>query len=294
VLTVAATVSALALALFAQLASATVATEPLYGANVHPWADWANDVAYVAQTPGMRIVRWDEQVPGTPVADVVKRYDYVHSQGLQADIVLVQACCDYNVTFSYVQQLARAMGTRQPLVEIGNEPDQNGWPASTYMQALYSANNAMQQAGLHNLQITTAGLANNDQPYLQAMGLIGNASWMTAYADAHLYTQGGNPPYGPLAPDDMDTAHHGLLSFLGGIEQYQQAFPDKPLIVGEMGWSNMAEPERQAYMRAAVSIARQRHLKALIVEEIGTGDGPAADLRNTPTWQTYSDAAVAP
>jgi hypothetical protein len=277
-------------------AATTPTPLPLFGANVHPWADWQNDVGYVAQTPGMSIVRWDEQVPGAPVADVVARYDYVKSKGLTADIVLVQPCCDYNVTFTYVRSLALAMGTaRKPIVEIGNEPDYNGWPAATYMQALYAANNAMQQSGMRNLKITMAGLANNDQPYLRAMGLIGNASWMTAYADAHFYTQGGNPPYGPLTPDDLDLDHEGLLSFVGGIKQYRSEFPDKELIVGEFGWANtVPEATRSTYLRAAVSIARAQRLKALIVEEIGSGDGPASDMRGTAAWQAFSDAASAP
>jgi hypothetical protein len=269
---------------------------PMFGANVHPWADWQNDVGYVSQTPGMSIVRWDEQVPGTPVADVVTHYDYVRSRGLQADIVLVQSCCDYNITFAYVRSLALAMGTsRKPIVEIGNEPDYNSWPAATYMQALYSANKAMQQSGMRNLKITMAGLADNDQSYLKSMGLIGNASWETTYSDAHLYTQGGSPEYGPLAPDDLDLAHDGLLSFAGGIKQYRSEFPDKELIVGEFGWANtVPEATRSTYLRAAVSIARSQHLKALIVEEIGSGDGPASDLKGTAAWQAFSDAASAP
>jgi hypothetical protein len=186
--------------------------------------------------------------------------------------------------------------SRTPIVEIGNEPDYNGWTASTYMQSLYAANNALSQSGLHNLQITMAGLADNDQGYLNSMGLIGSVSWETTYADGHFYTYGGSPTYGPLAPDDLDTAHNGLLSYLGGITQYQSEFPGKGLIVGEWGWNltYMTEPVRQSYMRAAVSIARQKQLKALIVEEIGSGDGAAANLKNTAAWQTYADAVNAP
>lgn len=297
IVTVAASASALAIALLAQIASATVTTKPLYGANVHPWADWQGDVAYVSQTPGMKIVRWDEQVPSTSVADVVARYDFVTGKGLEADIVLIQSCCDYNVTFAYTRALAVAMGpSRRPTVEVLNEPDVNGWPASTYMQALYSANNGLQQSGMRNLKITMAGLANNDKAYLSAMGLAGNASWMTAYANGHFYTEGGNPSYGPLAPDDLDEAHSGQLSFLGGIQYWQSQFPDKGLIVGEFGWfpNSMGEAQRASYLRAAVSIARSRRLKALIVEEIGAGDGANSDLRGTMAWQAFSDAAVAP
>lgn len=276
---------------FGGVASAA-SPKPLYGANVHPWSNFQANVNYVAATPGMSIVRWDEQLPGTPVATVVADYDYVTSKHLQSDIVLVQACCNDTATFTYVRALAQAMGpTRTPIVEITNEPNAVGfgdpWPATTYWNAIYSARNGLGQSGMSNLRISMGGLAMNDQAYLRNTG-IPTADYVTDFANLHLYTQGGSPQVGPLAPDDPDTAHSGYFSFISGA---MQTTLHKPLIVGEWGWAGMPDYQRASYMRAAVSIAKQTSVYALIVEEIGTGDGAAADLTGTASWAAFSDAA---
>jgi len=277
---------------------ATQASRPLYGANVHPWADFQSSVDYVAMTPGMGIVRYDEYVLTTSVLSVVAHYDYVKSKGLVSDIVLVQPCCDTNLMFGYVRALAVAMGPdRTPIVEILNEENASGygnpWPATTYYQALYAARNALSQSGQHNLRISMGGLALNDTAYLNATGIAAGGAWLTDFGNGHFYTKGGNPTVGPLAPDDLDLAHGGVFSMTRGISSFQRIIP-KPLIIGEWGWQTgeMPEGQRASYMRAVVSLARTHNVYALIVEEIGPGDGAGPNMRSTASWVAFSEAAV--
>jgi hypothetical protein len=277
---------------------AEASSKPLYGANVHPWYDWTNSVNYVASTPGMGIVRYDEYVPSTPVGDVVKNFDYVTSKGLVSDIVLIQPCCDVNITFGYVKALALAMGPfRTPIIEITNEPNDNtfgnAWPADQFSRALYSARNAVNQSGVHNLRISMGGIAFDDTTYLSASGVGNGGAWITDFGNGHFYTKGGNPSVGPLAPDDLDTARNGYFSMQAGMTNFQNIV-GKPLVIGEWGWStvDMPEGQRASYMRAAVSLARAHNVYALIVEEIGSGDGTGHNLMNTPSWTAFSQAAT--
>lgn len=263
----------------------------LAGANAHPWRDWLTSIAYIAQTGGT-IVRWDEQIPATAVSDVVARYDAVTKLGLQAMIVLVPPINPMpspTVFADYLKLLVPAMGTRTPIIEIGNEP--NGqisgvWPTAMYAAALRAAWDASGP-----LKIASGGLMMNDQAYLSSLG---NISKVIDYVSLHAYTNGGPPTalIGPYAPDDLDPTHNGRYSFKQGIAQTLAAIP-KPLIVSEFGWTLAAltDAQRASYFRAAVSIARAAGVYALIAEEIGTGDGPAPNLTNTASWAAFMEAA---
>lgn len=290
----------------------------LFGPNGHPWKDWNLTLSVAAQIPkGMGIVRWDEQVQQsgtqTAISDVVSHYRQVSSYGLHSLIVLVPqpvASVPEPLLADYVALLAPALlaefnqgySPALPILQIGNEPNYHGWAAASYARALMLAWNA---AG--DIPISMAGLALNDQAYLTAMGRFGRS---TNFLAGHFYTAGGTAPnlVGPLAPDDPDVAHSGRYSFTLGISQTQALYRN-PLIVSEFGWNAPINPnlplptnaldeyQRASYMRAAVNIAAQHGVYALIAEEVGSGDTPAdatvsGNLYQTPSWDAFVAAGI--
>jgi hypothetical protein len=266
----------------------------LVGANVHPWHDWEASITYVAQTAprGLGIIRWDEQLPATPVPGLVARYVEVCKLGLQPMIVLVPQpvtpIASVTVWADYLLQLVPALtaiAMTTPIIEIGNEPNFWGpWPAAEYGAALRAA---WDEAG--QMKVSMGGLAHNDQTYLAAMGHVAKDM---DYACMHLYTDGGNPHFGPFAPDDPDPVHNGKYSFVQGVKQTQAAI-NKPLIISEFGWSTTYIPDAQraSYFRAAVDIAKAHGVYALIAEEIGAGDGLEINLTNTLSWAAFMEAS---